>query len=168
VTVNPWASLALAAILGACRGTVPVVVPATTTTSPTTTAGTVTTTLVLPTITGVVDPSVTQDNLKVTVCAKGYTAKVRPPKSYTEAIKRKLFKAAGSPGKLADFELDHFVPLELGGDPKALGQFWLQPIKQAVYDDRHEENVLHSQLCAGKITLAEAQAQNLQWKTTKG
>ena len=38
---------------------------------------------------GVIDPRVTQANIKSTVCKKGYTASVRPPESYTEPLKKK-------------------------------------------------------------------------------
>ena len=38
---------------------------------------------------GVIDPRVTQANIKSTICKKGYTASVRPPESYTEPLKKK-------------------------------------------------------------------------------
>jgi hypothetical protein len=105
---------------------------------------------------GAVDPNVTQANIHQTICKAGYTASVRPPVSYTAPIKRALWVKAGMPGHLADYELDHIVPLEVGGAARDLANLWLQPwagttgahAKDAV------ENRVHSEVCAGTITLA--------------
>ena len=44
----------------------------------------------------------------------GWTKTVRPPVSYTNKIKRQEMRVAGVT-KSTDYELDHVVPLELGG-----------------------------------------------------
>ena len=44
---------------------------------------------------GVADPAVTQGNIRSTICVSGYTATVRPPSAYTDALKRKQMRAYG-------------------------------------------------------------------------
>ena len=46
-------------------------------------------------IPGAIDPHVTQATIQRTICQRGYTATVRPPRQVTDAIKRQL--AAGLP-----------------------------------------------------------------------
>jgi hypothetical protein len=59
-----------------------------------------------------------QDNIEQTICVSGYTATVRPSTTYTNGVKLKLLKEQGlSASAAADFELDHRVPLALGGKP---------------------------------------------------
>ncbi len=84
---------------------------------------------------GAVDTHVTQATIHDTICQRGYTAKVRPPRKVTDAIKRRL--ADGLPASLQDYELDHLIPLGLGGHPtspaqKMTGDQWLtlmQPVR---------------------------------------
>lgn len=61
---------------------------------------------------GEVDTHVTQSTIRTTICEHGYTAKVRPPRPFTDATKRRL--ANGHPGSPQDYELDHLIPLGLG------------------------------------------------------
>ena len=64
---------------------------------------------------GSIDPAVTQANLRSTICKSGYTKKVRPPESQTERFKYDVaYPAYRTPGSERT-ELDHLVPLELGG-----------------------------------------------------
>ena len=53
-----------------------------------------------------------------TVCVKGWTKTVRPPFSITNAIKLAKLRERGltAAGK-SRFELDHIIPLSLGGSP---------------------------------------------------
>jgi hypothetical protein len=103
-----------------------------------------------------INPGVTQANISQTICVSGWTATVRPSVSYTGALKRKLAKAQGVLVK--DYELDHVVPLEVGGapsDPKNLKlQIWTGP------DGAHAkdvvENRMHRMVCARTITLYKA------------
>ena len=44
---------------------------------------------------GAVDPSVTQDNIDVTICVRGYTKIVRPPARYTNRLKREQLATVG-------------------------------------------------------------------------
>jgi len=112
---------------------------------------------------GVSNPAVTQKNIGSTICVVGYTKTIRPPASYTTALKRKqLASGYNLNGDLstADYEEDHLVPLEIGGHPSAVGNLWPEPrsgIFSAGLKDKLE-NKLHLFICAGKVTLAVAQA----------
>jgi len=74
---------------------------------------------------GVTNPDVTQDTIKKTICVSGWTKTVRPPTSYTNALKRKLIKDL--PDKnLGHYELDHNLSLQLGGAPRDPKNLWMQ------------------------------------------
>jgi hypothetical protein len=110
---------------------------------------------------GVADPRVTQDNIHSTICVSGYTSTVRPPSSYTDGLKRQQIKAYGySDTKLADYEEDHLIPLELGGAPTDPKNLWPEPRTGDSPASKKDavENSLHAKVCAGLITLAGAQA----------
>ncbi len=111
---------------------------------------------------GAVDPRVSQSNVNSTICTRGYTATVRPPGSVTEPIKRERMAAYGLQAqRLADVELDHDIPLELGGNPQDLANLWPQfwngeanaHMKDAV------EAYLNREVCRGGMPLAEARRQ---------
>jgi hypothetical protein len=62
----------------------------------------------------------------------------------------------------ADYEEDHFVPLELGGNPTDPGNLWPEPryddgSGHTSYDKDHVENALKKAVCNGTVTLADAQ-----------
>jgi hypothetical protein len=103
---------------------------------------------------GAVDPHVTQATIHDTICQRGYTARVRPPRPVTDAIKRRL--ADGLLDSPHDYELDHLIPLGLGGHPTAPSNLWLQTWPDAAIKDR-EELRLHREVCAGRMTLEQAQ-----------
>ena len=107
---------------------------------------------------GDVDSRVTQATTRSTICSRGYGAKVRPPRPITDAIKRQL--AQGLPGSPADYELDHLIPIGLGGHPQSLKNLWLQTWPEAAAKDRDELR-LHREVCAGRMTLEEAQREML-------
>src|SRR5947209_1950760 len=44
---------------------------------------------------GAIDPRVTQANIRTTICVSGYTATVRPPVSYTNALKARQIDEYG-------------------------------------------------------------------------
>jgi hypothetical protein len=105
---------------------------------------------------GAIDPNVTQDNIDSTICRPGYTRTVRPPESYTHAIKRDRMQQYALPGMLSDYELDHMVPLELGGCPDCEANLWMEPWPDAHEKDR-VENYLHREVCERRIPLRDAQ-----------
>jgi hypothetical protein len=97
---------------------------------------------------------VDQATIQVTICQRGYTAQVRPPRQFTRALKRQLIN--GHPGLPQDYELDHLIPLGLGGHPTSVNNLWLQPWTEAAMKDRDELR-LHREVCAGRVTLEQAQ-----------
>lgn len=108
---------------------------------------------------GATDPRVTQANIATTICVAGYTKRVRPSTSVTTPIKRARLAAYGSRGPLSAFELDHLIPLELGGAPAAVANLWPEPWTgtQGARTKDHVENVLHARVCAKTMRLAIAQ-----------
>jgi hypothetical protein len=105
---------------------------------------------------GSTNPNVTVLNLKETICLSGWTATVRPPVSYTNPLKVEQMKYYGITSSPSEVELDHLVPLSIGGHPTDPRNLWPEPgpipnAKDAI------ENKLHDQVCAGKISLADAQ-----------
>lgn len=114
---------------------------------------------------GVTDPAVTQSNIGQTICHAGYTATVRPPASYTDALKRRQMAEYGEAGPPSGFEEDHLIPLELGGAPKDPANLWPEPGGSPNPKDT-VEGTLHWQVCAGQVTLVAAQQRIASdWKT---
>jgi hypothetical protein len=101
---------------------------------------------------GAVDGAVTQANIHHTICSAGYTATVRPPRTLTDPFRD---VSAAEYGVTGTFELDHLVPLELGGasDTRNL---WPEP-GSIPNDKDHVENTLRQRVCSGSVTLADAQ-----------
>lgn len=109
---------------------------------------------------GVADPRVTQDNIRSTICVAGYTATVRPASAYTDALKVRQIKQYGYADTApADYEEDHLIPLELGGNPTDPANLWPEPRFGSYPASKKDgvENALHSKVCSGSITLASAQ-----------
>lgn len=104
---------------------------------------------------GEIDPALTT----AAICRPGWsTSSIRPPVSYTEPIKKRMIVEYGySDTRLADYELDHAVPLETSGDPRDVRNLWPEPIQSARIKDK-VENAAHAAVCAGRMTLATAQA----------
>jgi hypothetical protein len=105
---------------------------------------------------GTLNPQVTQANISRTICVPGWTKTVRPPVAYTGSLKRKQMTERHLPGKPGDYEEDHYVPLELGGNPTDPKNLWPQPIQEAHVKDRLE-TALNRAVCGGKMTLRDAQ-----------
>ena len=108
---------------------------------------------------GAINPSVTQDNIKNTICVPGYSRTVRPPVSYTSPLKIKLMQSYGFTDSRSNYELDHLVSLEIGGNPTDVRNLWPEP-GYGQYNfhikDRFE-NYLHNQVCNGAMSLSQAQ-----------
>lgn len=103
---------------------------------------------------GAIDPAVTQATIHTTICVSGYTATVRPPSSNTGKWKRISEADYGYPAAFVG-ELDHLVPLELGG-ANSTSNLWPEP--GAIPNGKDKvENRLHDAVCAGRITLYQAQ-----------
>ena len=103
---------------------------------------------------GDIFPDATKDK----ICVSGYSSSVR---DVPTSVKNAVYAAYGithhSPG---EYEVDHFVSLELGGSNDISNLF---PEAAAPKPGFHEkdkvENYLHDQVCKGNLTLAEAQRQ---------
>lgn len=109
---------------------------------------------------GALNPDVTQDTIGSTICVSGWTATVRPPSSYTTALKKKQIVEYGySDTNLSDYEEDHFVPLELGGAPRSEENLWPEPHagSEGSADKDTVENKLKKAVCAGEVNLTDAQ-----------
>ena len=107
----------------------------------------------------VLNADVTQDTIQKTICVPGYTATVRPSTSFTKGIKVKLLREQGLPATAAtDYELDHHVPLALGGHPRSLKNLMLQRWDGedgAKKKDRLERR-LQQLVCAYAVRLEDA------------
>lgn len=107
------------------------------------------------------NPSVTPATIGQTICVSGWTATVRPPATYTDALKVSQIAAYRyADTSTADYEEDHLVPLELGGAPKDPANLWPQPRNTTPYNAGLKdtlENVLKVKVCSGALALADAQ-----------
>jgi hypothetical protein len=108
---------------------------------------------------GGVDPRITQQNIGNTICRPGYSASVRPPFKYTNAMKHRLMRAYGVAGSIHDYELDHLIPIGVGGCPDCESNLWPEPrnIFPGAEEKDEVEDYLHRQVCSGALSLAEAQ-----------
>jgi hypothetical protein len=106
------------------------------------------------------NPDVTQSTINKTICVPGYTQTVRPSTTYTNGVKKKLMTAQGlSWNDRSDYELDHVVPLTLGGSPRSTDNLKLQPWEGAdgaKVKDKLEMR-LNKLVCTGKVKLKDAQ-----------
>jgi hypothetical protein len=122
---------------------------------------------------GAVNRAVTQATIGTTICKAGFTAKVRPPQSYTDQLKLEQLTrgyAVGGNSNPEAYEEDHVIPLELGGSPSSVKNLWPEPWERsgahpegfasvgtgAQTKDRVEDS-LRTRVCDHRITLAAAQ-----------
>jgi hypothetical protein len=117
---------------------------------------------------GVYNPDVTQETIQATICVSGYSAKIRPPVSYTDKLKVQQIKQYGySDTNKADYEEDHLIPLGVGGHPKDPKNLWPQPRYSTPYNASVKdtlENTLHDLVCSGQVPLDTArQAMATDW-----
>jgi len=117
---------------------------------------------------GATNPVVKQDNIKRNICVPGWTKNVRPPVAYTNKLKKQLMHNYGIGNERPqDYELDHLIPLELGGAPRDQKNLWPQPwVGQWNAHMKDElENKLHKLVCEGTLPLHDAQeAIRSDWK----
>jgi hypothetical protein len=91
------------------------------------------------------------------VCVSGYASSVRNVihEQYLAVYASYGIPYPEAPGS---YELDHLVPLELGGD-NADRNLWPEPAAPVPgFHEKDElENYLHDAVCGGRMTLADAQ-----------
>jgi hypothetical protein len=108
---------------------------------------------------GAYNPAVTQETIRQTICVRGWTATVRPAVAYTGQLKREQIAQYGFIGRREqDFEEDHFVPLDIGGNPSDPHNLWPQPrLEHPGADEKDElEAALGKAVCDGTVTLDQA------------
>jgi len=101
---------------------------------------------------GAVFPSATSAR----VCRAGYTRRVR---NVPDRVKALVYRRYGvSRHSRATYEMDHLIPLELGGSNKQKNLF---PQAAKPFPGFHEkdtlENTLHALVCDGRMPLRQAQ-----------
>lgn len=109
---------------------------------------------------GAIDPNVTEQDIDDTICVPHYTATVRPSSAVTRRLKLDLMRTYAISGEPSDYELDHFIPLELGGCSDCVANLWPEPY-EGDFGAREKdivENHLHHLVCKHAITLSDAQA----------
>jgi hypothetical protein len=116
---------------------------------------------------GVLNPNVRQADIRSTICRHGWTETIRPPTSYTDALKTKQMRQYGEAGSLSDYQEDHLISLELGGNPTDPRNLWPEPYPRASDVDKIE-NELNAEVCSGELTLAQAQQREDTMKHMQG
>jgi hypothetical protein len=116
---------------------------------------------------GALNPNVTQANIHETICVRGWTKTVRPPVEYTNALKVEQMREYGETGDPSDYQEDHLISLELGGDPRDPRNLWPEPYPRAAKVDTIE-NELNTKVCSGELSLADAQRKESALKHTDG
>ena len=116
---------------------------------------------------GAINPTVTQATIHSTICVSGWTATIRPSVSFTDALKvRQIGQYGYTDTRMSSYEEDHLISLELGGATSDPGNLWPEPYTIALSDGRSTgahvkdafETKLKREVCAGTITLADAQS----------
>ena len=113
---------------------------------------------------GVLNPVVTQSNIKDNICKSGWTDTIRPPVSYTNKLKNdQLAGPYVSFTKIwgtdpSAYEEDHLISLQLGGSPTDPKNLFPEPYSG---NNARKKDVVETKLkrlvCAGTITLKVAQ-----------
>jgi len=116
---------------------------------------------------GVLNAVVTQASIAQTVCKSGWTRTIRPPVSYTNALKLRQLVQYRLRGPPAAFQEDHLISLELGGNPTDPRNLWPEPYPRAATVDQMENDLNH-RVCAGSLTLAQAQERESALKHDDG
>lgn len=92
------------------------------------------------------------------ICQSGYSSSVRNvPTSEKNQVYAEYGIASHTTG---EYEVDHLISLELGGS-NDIANLWPEAAspKPGFHEKDQVENYLHSQVCSGKMSLADAQRQ---------
>jgi hypothetical protein len=100
------------------------------------------------------------------VCVVGYSESVR---AVSDDLRNQVFAEYGmSDVNHEDFEVDHLIPLELGGS-NDLTNLWPEPLHDTggngAVDKDSIENQLHRLVCSGEVSLPDAQTAIVHWDT---
>ena len=116
---------------------------------------------------GVLNAAVTQATIASTICRRGWTRTIRPPVDYTNALKQRQLRQYALRGPPLAFQEDDLISLELGGNPVDPRNLWPEPYPRAAAVDQIENDLNH-RVCAGSLTLAEAQRRESALKHRDG
>jgi len=114
---------------------------------------------------GATDPEVTEANIKESICKVTHftwTEGHMPPRSFLEPIEKDLLKKYGyTDENLKHYQMDHLIPLSLGGHPTDPKNIWPQVLvtKWSARRKDYLEQVLHDKVCKGEVSLKDAQEQ---------
>lgn len=101
---------------------------------------------------GAILTSATRDK----ICVPGYSGETR---NVTTAEKDAVYAEYGIKSHTAgEYEVDHLISLELGGS-NDIANLWPQPAepRPGFHEKDKVENYLHEQVCAGTLSLSDAQ-----------
>lgn len=122
--------------------------------------------IIYPETKGSLNPDINQGNISKNICNPHWSTKsIRPSTSYTNRLKASQIKEYGYlDTNLKNYEEDHIISLELGGSPTDPNNLWPEPYTIMVNGENlgarakdKVENYLHKEVCAGRMTLSDAQ-----------
>ena len=93
------------------------------------------------------------------ICVSGYTKRVR---SVSTSLRKQVYAAYGVsyPPPTGSYELDHLIPLAIGGDNSAANLFPEAAVPKPGFKEKDVVEVyLQEAVCSGEIDLADAQSQ---------
>lgn len=104
---------------------------------------------------GLTNPDITQANIAANICSKTWsTDTVRPPSSLTTKLKKQQMLDLHLAGTASDYEEDHLISLEVGGNPRDPRNLWPEPWHQLVAGidlgaraKDKVENYVHDEVC---------------------
>lgn len=109
---------------------------------------------------GAFNPNANQGNIHETICVPGYSRSIRPPESYTEALKRRQLREYGYRDQhIWHYEQDHLIPLSLGGSPTSPKNLWPEP-RYGRWSAKRKDMLefdLYKEVCNGQVSLHTAQ-----------
>lgn len=100
------------------------------------------------------DPQCTPGAVDTTDLAVVCGTSTKRRRHVTKAVRRQVLAAYGFAPR-GDYEIDHLIPLELGGS-NAAENLWPEP-SPGFRDKDRVENRLHRLVCSGRMSLSEAQ-----------
>lgn len=113
--------------------------------------------------------SVFKDATTTVICVSGYTKRVR---SVSDKLRRQIYSAydVAYPQPSGSYELDHLIPLALGGDNSAANLFPEAASPKPGFREKDVVEVyLYEEVCAGRAALAAAQMQIAEdWSAVYG
>ena len=103
---------------------------------------------------GAVFPEATAEQ----ICVRGYAKSVR---NVPYEVKKQAYLEYGiTHHEKEEYEVDHLIPLEIGGS-NDIANLWPEAAepRPGFHEKDEVENYLHDEVCAGRIPLAQAQAE---------